>query len=528
MANSYGTVEATPCDSRQQQRAIALSRRAALLLAACGLALLCMCAMLITREDGQMDELLGTGRPMFVAIDPARRGQLFQGNALAFVDEGGNSIAYSPWAANGEMRRERQTEVGQPGWEPGPDYYSTVKWDNAPIYPSTARKVFDPYVGHEGCSTCNKTMTGSFVLSVTERCDSSSTTGNVKRILRPRLSNPFESTVWANTRFEEWNWADEQLSFLLNFYTDLTLVIPPCFIPRYLFSWRSLGLMNEAIYQRGLTVLIVGGLSGVDFLSRFLAGNDGYGYLDAESGDMVGASATSALDRVWSEGPFYLQNDASSTEFLYGPKMLRSVGRSVVGIPATELPPSTKHYYMSDEETSVVFEVPSGQGRVIFVGFDYSQIVPGWADVLLLAERELQLRVVEEKEEEEPLKRDYPEPYNTNPPAPAAAEPGEAQEEVFENDIRENVNFYCGKWMLFKDSRNLEKCRGQDCNNNRIPDMGGGDDIEFCKWMNPHGFCYTLDAHEYCDEFPTDTRQCFNTESNPPAYAYDNDCSSYM
>mmetsp|Transcript_5281 Transcript_5281/g.7958 ORF Transcript_5281/g.7958 Transcript_5281/m.7958 type:complete len:187 (+) Transcript_5281:3-563(+) len=115
-----------------------------------------------------------------------------------------------------------------------------------------------------------------------------------------------------------------------------------------------------------------------------------------------------------------MQNDAASTVFLYGPKMLRSVGVHVVGVPATELPPGTKHYYMTDEEISVVFEVPAGEGRIIFVGYDFNQIEPQWADVLLLAERELQLK--DEVEPPPPQEKEYPKPYGITEPSAAPEE----------------------------------------------------------------------------------------------------------
>jgi hypothetical protein len=39
---------------------------------------------------------------------------------------------------------------------------------------------------------------------------------------------------------------------------------------------------------------------------------------------------------------------------------------------------------------AVVFEVPAGEGRILFVGYDYADMAPHWIDTLLLAEREMQ------------------------------------------------------------------------------------------------------------------------------------------
>ena len=46
---------------------------------------------------------------------------------------------------------------------------------------------------------------------------------------------------------------------------------------------------------------------------------------------------------------------------------------------------------MSSDEISVVFEIPAGKGRIMFVGYDFQEMAPHWMDTLLLARRELQV-----------------------------------------------------------------------------------------------------------------------------------------
>ena len=41
--------------------------------------------------------------------------------------EGSDSMEFEPWARNAEMRKRAGWDVGETGWEPGPDYYSTVR-----------------------------------------------------------------------------------------------------------------------------------------------------------------------------------------------------------------------------------------------------------------------------------------------------------------------------------------------------------------------------------------------------------------
>jgi hypothetical protein len=49
---------------------------------------------------------------------------------------------------------------------------------------------------------------------------------------------------------------------------------------------------------------------------------------------------------------------------------------------------------MSADEISVVFEIPAGAGRILFMGYDFSEMVPAWIDALLLAQRELQIEML--------------------------------------------------------------------------------------------------------------------------------------
>jgi hypothetical protein len=43
--------------------------------------------------------------------------------------------------------------------------------------------------------------------------------------------------------------------------------------------------------------------------------------------------------------------------------------------------------YYEASEVSVIFSIPSEAGRLLYIGYDYSQMVPAWTDILLLAMR---------------------------------------------------------------------------------------------------------------------------------------------
>ncbi|KAJ1489087.1 hypothetical protein T484DRAFT_3541250 [Baffinella frigidus] len=231
-------------------------------------------------------------------------------------DEGSTAQAYPEWARNGDMRREAQDDTGLPGWEPGSDYYSTRSWDNAPVKPPAGIKYFDPYVGEYGCPDCGGGVTKQFVyvFTVDASCEGAKGTRNINSVLHNAIGpNPFTSAAWATVKYHDLTWAEQQLAYLLTFYDarQLTLIIPPCFFPR--FSVRAGGLLNQAVVDRGLKMLVVGGLTGASFLSDFMAGPEGVGYVD---------TTASSIDVVWTEGPFYMSNAATNTEFFYGPHVL--------------------------------------------------------------------------------------------------------------------------------------------------------------------------------------------------------------
>ena len=96
----------------------------------------------------------------------------------------------------------------------------------------------------------------------------------------------------------------------------------------------------------------------------------------------------------------------------------------------------------------------------------------------------------------------------------------------------QGLNYYCA---IFKNLREkgaspsslekyLEKCRGQDCNHNRLVDQSRGDDLAACKWTDENGFCWLKAAAAFCEEFPADDRCYCEDCGKPPTYLYDPTC----
>ena len=275
---------------------------------------------------------------------------------------------------------------------PGPDYYSTANWDNAALYPTLMNSKFDPYVASGqpcGWQACKRK---TYMFSVDPRCDGSYQCRNIRKILK--LDQWSKEAAFQAAIYKEKSWIGNQAGFFIGESKDVVMIVPPCFFPP--LANTELNALNDAIYGLGGSILILGGLTGANFISQNLRGKDGYGYVDTS---VVGAvrgstypedSPKFTMDCVWSGGPFVLQNSAVNTEFIYGPRFLEGT-ESTWGIPVNELPPETIHYYMSADQISIVFEIPAGNGRIMFMGYDFGYMAPHWMEALMLARRELQI-----------------------------------------------------------------------------------------------------------------------------------------
>ena len=264
----------------------------------------------------------------------------------------------------------------------GPDYYAATSWDNAPLYPELMHSRFDPYIGKGGCPGCGKKTRKTFMFSVDPRCDGSYQCRNIKKILK--LDDWHKEPAFQAAIYQEKTWIGNQAGFFIGESEDVVMVVPPCFFPP--LANAELNALNDAVYDYGGSLLVLGGLTGANFISQNLRAEDGYGYVDTR-----GDRPQFTMDAVWSAGPFVLQKAAVTTEFFFGPRFLEGT-ESTWGIPVSELPPETIHYYMDANEVSIVFEIPAGTGRILFMGYDFGYMAPHWMEALMLARRELQIQ----------------------------------------------------------------------------------------------------------------------------------------
>jgi hypothetical protein len=323
--DTYGTLpvptirtekDSTKAKIKRSIQGLVQARSAAIFLAAA----CCVCVLQASFYQSRSGPTILTG-PFGNEAGPSSR------------SEGSNGLIYG--GGNRQMRDEVNFQVGAPGWEPGPDYYSTEKWDNADPTPSSLHSAFDPYVGVTACPNCHKQQSQTFEMSVGPRCDYSPQAIHIRNILK--LDMWWQSPAFSSALYKEHHWIGAQVGHFITSGSLPVVLVPPCFLPK--MAKKELHVLNAALYQMGMSLLIVGGMQGANFISQNLAGVDGFGYVDS-GGVGPDYSDKYDIDTVFSDGPFYMQNAAVTTELFYGPRMLEGL-RTTVGIPARHLPPNT-------------------------------------------------------------------------------------------------------------------------------------------------------------------------------------------
>jgi len=117
------------------------------------------------------------------------------------------------------------------------------------------------------------------------------------------------------------------------------------------------------------TVIVCGSTASILFLNQNIATLDG-GF---------------QLEPAWVDGPYEAQSaQMANTPFAALAATLPGPGIGVTGVHVSSLPPNAISYYEA-EDVSVVFEIPMGQGRIIYLGYDYAEPVTPWVHALVAA-----------------------------------------------------------------------------------------------------------------------------------------------
>jgi hypothetical protein len=253
-------------------------------------------------------------------------------NLLGVFSSPQDASSFPSWATNGALRYyDNSNALGQWSPETGPPFVKHLTMWSDP-----------KCVDHTGAAD------------------------NVRRILGLRTS-------WHNHKWNTNQYLSAMSSVQLRFLSrnsNSILVIPP-FHDFPEMTTRAMAMLNDYVLVGGNTILVIGGPTGVLFINQNLAGPDGYGY---------------DLEPKWVEGPYEMQSSATASAFQYGAVTLPAIGTQVVGVTTASLPKEAISYYEASE-VSVVFSLPCEAGRIIYLGYDYADMVPAWTDILLLALR---------------------------------------------------------------------------------------------------------------------------------------------
>eukprot|EP00287_Rhodomonas_sp_CCMP768_P009365 CAMPEP_0196732172 /NCGR_PEP_ID=MMETSP1091-20130531/11644_1 /TAXON_ID=302021 /ORGANISM="Rhodomonas sp., Strain CCMP768" /LENGTH=407 /DNA_ID=CAMNT_0042075391 /DNA_START=15 /DNA_END=1238 /DNA_ORIENTATION=+ len=176
-------------------------------------------------------------------------------------------------------------------------------------------------------------------------------------------------------RFHKW----EGDSFLTDFdgpqfryeYRNVhsQLIVPPLEISGGpLLGWNAIHRLYMYVNYGHNSLIVVGGPASLLFINSNVINTDG-GY---------------DLEPKWITGPYERQAAAEGTPFAACAATLPGPGTQVHGAAISSLPREAISYYETGD-VSVVFEIPSGEGRVLFLGFDFTEPVIPWVHALIAA-----------------------------------------------------------------------------------------------------------------------------------------------
>jgi hypothetical protein len=121
------------------------------------------------------------------------------------------------------------------------------------------------------------------------------------------------------------------------------------------------------------TMIVLGSVANILFLNQ--------NYVDKEGG--------LSMEPEWVDGPYEAQinrgrPNVRDTPFAALSVTLPGPGTSVVGVKLSTLPSNAISYYEA-QDVSVVFEIPTDQGRILYLGYDFSEPVTPWVHTLIAA-----------------------------------------------------------------------------------------------------------------------------------------------
>ena len=150
--------------------------------------------------------------------------------------------------------------------------------------------------------------------------------------------------------------------------TYQAIVIPPLRAAGPILGGRGLYRLHHWLVDGHNTLVVGGGTANIAFINGNCMGPNG-GYNLEE-------------DRV--DGPFEAQAAVINSPFEGLPASLEGPNQAVVGVKKSSLPAEAISYYEMDS-ASVLFEIPTGTGRIVYLAYEFKEPARGWVKALLAA-----------------------------------------------------------------------------------------------------------------------------------------------
>ena len=150
-----------------------------------------------------------------------------------------------------------------------------------------------------------------------------------------------------------------------------TLVIPPLETGGGpLLGWNAIHRLYLYLNRGDNTLILAGGPASALFINANVVTADG-GY---------------DLEPKWAPGPYERQPGADGTPFANCAVTLPGPGTEGHGVAVASLPRDAVSFYEAGD-VSVAFMIPTGEGRIVYLGYDFSEPVVAWVHALLAAEQ---------------------------------------------------------------------------------------------------------------------------------------------
>jgi len=185
-------------------------------------------------------------------------------------------------------------------------------------------------------------------------------------LVRRILGLPLNFGKWEGNHYLD-NFETQQMYFLQS-NEHSALVIPPLDqSSQPILSERAKQMLHQYISVGHNTVIVTGGTGAIDFINKNLI-----------------VEGMTTLEPAWTRGPYEKQETTTGTPYQPLAVTLPNMMNHVHGVRKSSLPLDAVSYYET-QGISVIFSLQFQQGKLMFIGYDYSDISKPWIRVLIAA-----------------------------------------------------------------------------------------------------------------------------------------------